>query len=415
MTEYFPGIAHLHFIMVRDSYSWPYTPVPVTITNVSPANKMKNTYLWLEPATNTTISHKNRKPMPPEKPQYTRLIIFYFSGTGNARLAARKIAEVAGAGGVETVVYNIAVLKRDRPGIPQNALLGFCFPTHGFNAAPSLLNFVFRFPKGKNRVFLLNTRAGLKAGKLHIAGIGGLALWVPALMLLFKGYRIAGLRPLDLPSNWISLHPGLTKNAVDFIAARCERTLEKFTRRILTGKPVLNGLYWLPLDIAVSPIAPAYYFFGRYALAKTFFASSECNNCGLCIKNCPVQAIKTVDDRPYWTYDCESCMRCMNHCSRRAIETAHGFSFLIWWLAFSVVPAAILKALANHDFITSALLREYSGLLFNTTVFLTGLIVIFFGYRILHFFLRYRWINKIVTFSSFTRFKFWNRYRMKEG
>ncbi len=350
--------------------------------------------------------------MYPAPSRYERLILFYFSGTGNARFAAQKIAAFASEKSVCVSVFNIAEVKRDYPEIHLDALIGFCFPTHGFNAAPSLLNFIYRFPKGKNRVFLLNTRAGLKAGNVHIAGIGGLALWLPALLLLFKGYKTIGFRPLDLPSNWISLHPGLTKNAVRFIARRCENTLKKFTEKILSGKPVLNGLLWLPLDLAVSPIAPAYYFFGRYALAKTFFASCKCTNCGLCIENCPVQAIKRISERPYWTYDCESCMRCMNHCPQRAIETSHGFSFFIWWLAFSVVPAVILKVLVKYGVITAEFLHKYIDLLFNGTLFLTGLIVIFFGYRILHFFLRYKWINRIITFTSFTHFKFWNRYKM---
>jgi len=350
--------------------------------------------------------------MQPASLPYPSLILFYFSGTGNARFAAQKIATLARDKQVEATVYNIAEVKRDYPEIPEDALIGFCYPTHGFNAAPSLLNFVFRFPKGKNRVFLLNTRAGLKAGRVHIAGIGGLALWLPALFLLFKGYKPTGFRPLDLPSNWILLHPGLTKKAVRFIANRCEHTLEKFTDRILSGKPVLNGLLWLPLDIAVSPISFGYYFLGRYALGKTLFASYDCNNCRLCISNCPVQAIREVDDRPYWTFKCESCMRCINNCPRRAIETAHGFSFFIWWLAFSVVPMAVLKALVKYGIITTAFLNEYIDLLFNGTVFLTALIVIFWGYEILHYFLRFRWINKIITFTSFTHFRFWNRYRM---
>ena len=356
-----------------------------------------------------------QKTMPSTPPKYPNLILFYFSGTGNARFAAQKIATLVRDKQVEATVYNIAEVKRDYPEIPEDALIGFCYPTHGFNAAPSLLNFVFRFPKGKNRVFLLNTRAGLKAGKVHISGIGGLALWLPALFLLFKGYKPIGFRPLDLPSNWILLHPGLTKNAVKFIVRRCEKTLEKFTEKILSGKPVLNGLLWLPLDIAVSPIAVGYYFFGRYALAKTFFANYNCNNCGLCIKNCPVQAIKLLDERPYWSYDCESCMQCVNNCPQRAIEVAHGFSFFIWWLAFSVVPAAILKTLVKYGVITSEFLHEYIDWLFNGTVFLTGLIVIFFGYRILHYFLRFRWFNKIITYTSFTHFKFWNRYKMPES
>ena len=39
---------------------------------------------------------------------YRRLVIFYFSGTGNARFAAQKIAMLAREKGVEATVYNIA-------------------------------------------------------------------------------------------------------------------------------------------------------------------------------------------------------------------------------------------------------------------------------------------------------------------
>ena len=345
--------------------------------------------------------------------KYEKILIWYFSGTGNARFAAYKIAEIARPEGYDVSVNNIADPIPDFSNINENCLIGFCFPTHGFNAPPIVLKFLRKLPKGKSDVFLLNTRAGMKLFKQHTPGIGGIALWLPALMLIFKGYRTIGFRPLDMPSNWIFLHPGLTSNAVHFITQRCTKTLTTFTNKIIKGHPVLNGLLWLPLDIALLPISMGYYFFGRFVLAKTFFANYNCTNCGLCMKECPVNAIKEINKRPYWTFDCESCMKCMNNCPQRAIETAHGFIFLVWWLAFSSIPYFLLKLLLNHQLISKSFYHNYFDLLFNGVVLITGLIVIFFAYKILHQLLRVRLFNKIITFTSLTHFKFWNRYMHK--
>lgn len=343
--------------------------------------------------------------------KYEKILIWYFSGTGNARFAANKISELSKQKGTEVSVYNIANPKQDFSSIDKNCLIGFCYPTHGFNAPPNVLKFIAKFPKGNSDVFLLNTRAGMKLYKLHLPGIGGMALWLPALFLFFKGYRSIGFRPLDLPSNWVSLHPGLKQKVVNSIYDHCNRTLSKFTNRIAKGKPVLNGMFWIPVDIALIPFTIGYYLFARFAIAKTFFANFNCSKCGLCIKQCPVGAIITKDDRPYWTFSCESCMQCMNKCPQRAIETAHGFTFLLWWLVFSSIPYLLMRFLLQQQLLPEHIYHDYFKLIYNILVFLTGLPLIFFGYRILHRLLKYRIINKIITFTSFTHYKFWRRYR----
>ncbi len=345
-----------------------------------------------------------------EMPKYDKILIWYFSGTGNARFAANKIADIAKKNGQIVFVYNMADGEQDFSQINENCLIGFCYPTHGFNAPPNVLRFIRKFPKNRSKIFLLNTRAGMKLFKLHTAGLGGLALWLPAFLLFLKGYKPIGFRPLDMPSNWISLHPGLTSNAVNFIHQRCRITINNFTNKIINKKPVLNGLLWLPLDIAVIPISLAYYFFGRFFLAKTFYASYNCTNCGLCIRQCPVSAIQELNGRPYWTFSCESCMKCMNNCPERAIETAHGYVILIWWLAFSIVPGILVKALVKYQIISTELYNNYFNLIFNASILLSGLIVVFLGYKILHQLLRIKFINKIITLTSVTHFKWWRRY-----
>ncbi len=343
---------------------------------------------------------------------YEKLLIYWFSGTGNAKYASKWISEYAKAAGVQTELVSLSEGKYFGKDIhTKNTLIGFCYPTHGFNAPPAVLKFLKIFPRGKHDIFLLNTRAGMKISKIFTPGLSGLALLLPAVILKIKGYKIRAYRPLDMPSNWISLHPGLKREVVESIHARCKGIIKRFSGKILERKFVYRGLYALPLDLAIIPVSIGYYFYGRFALAKTFFANYKCNDCGLCYKNCPVKAIVKKDNRPFWTFNCESCMKCMNNCPQRAIETAHGFTALLWWLAFSLIPYALVKLLVEINIIPYSYYVQHLRLLINIIMVLSGLITIFLGYRILHFLLRYKPLNRFFTFTSFTSYRFWRRYR----
>jgi ferredoxin len=344
---------------------------------------------------------------------YNKLIIYFFSGTGNAKTASHWIAEKAKSRGILTEVIRIdknTPVPRER--FEENTLVGFCFPTHGFNTPPIVIDFIRRFPKSKGtKIFLLNTRAGMKIYKLFTPGMSGTALWWPALMLGLRGYTCIGYQPLDLPSNWISVHPGLREKVVDSIFNRCKRITDRFTEKLLEGKRVYQAFWGLPVDILISPISVIYYLFGRFALSKTYFASYKCNNCDKCIKDCPVQAIKLVDKRPYWTYKCESCMHCMNHCPERAIETGHAFFIFLWWLAFTLVPVIILNLLINYEIIPEDIIKSSYKYIYNGIQYGVGMWIIFGGYKLMHYFLRFKWINYLITWTSLTRFRFWRRYK----
>lgn len=348
-----------------------------------------------------------------EKSNYTGVSIYYFSGTGNAKFAAEQIKNNSEEDGVPAKVFNIADQSLSIESIEKEELLGFCYPTHGFNAPPIIIKFLLSFPRGNTKVFLLNTRAGLKMSKVHIPGIGGLALWLPALILLFKGYKPIGFRPLDMPSNWISLHPGLKENVVRSIHQHCSLTLKRFSDRLLQGKWVLNGFLWLPLDILLAPISIGYYWLGRFALAKTFFANTTCNNCNLCIEDCPVNAIIEKDGRPFWTLKCESCMHCMNICPHRAIEIPHAYLLPLWWLAFSTAPYWIMKLMVKYEVISQAFYRQYFELIFYLVMIPVGFAIFIYGYRLLHWLIGFKFINTLITNTSLTHYSWWRRYRFK--
>lgn len=75
------------------------------------------------------------------------LYIFFISGTGNARISSEWIADEAGKKGLKTVVQQIDRLENIViPQADEKPLIGFAFPTHGFNAAPIMLRFIAGFP-----------------------------------------------------------------------------------------------------------------------------------------------------------------------------------------------------------------------------------------------------------------------------
>jgi ferredoxin len=337
------------------------------------------------------------------------LYIYYISGTGNAKISSKWIADEAGKRGIKTVVQQIDRLENIiMPDPSGNPLIGFAYPTHGFNAAPIMLRFLSSFPRGlcKN-IFLLNTRAGMKLYKIFIPGLSGIALLLPAFILLLKGYRCIAFRPVDLPSNWIPLHPGIRKKIVDSIFERCERIVRDFANKILSGKKVYKGLYSLPIDILISPIAFGYFVAGRFFLSKTFIANYNCTNCGLCISECPTGSIKSVNNRPYWKLTCESCMRCLNHCPERAIEAAHGMA-LGFWLIITAVNAQsilILVKIINIQPETTLIkiLAQVLSLCF--TVFIPALL-----YILIHYAMGFKPVKYLIRFTSLTSLPFWRRY-----
>jgi len=338
------------------------------------------------------------------------LYIFYISGTGNARASSEWIADEAIKRGLKTVVQRIDRLENIiMPLVEEKPLIGFAFPTHGFNAVPIMLKFIAGFPTFLCRdVFLLNTRAGMKLYKLFMPGLSGVALLLPAFILWLKGYKCIGFRPVDLPSNWIPLHPGLKKKVIESIYSRCEEIVRKFAHKILTGEKVYRGLYSLPVDLLISPLALGYYIGGRFFLSKTFIANYNCDECGICIKECPTSSIKFVGNRPYWKLTCESCMRCLNRCPRNAIEAAHGMA-IVFWLIFSAINAQVILLIIHALHIQP---EVWWWKITADIIGLGGMILIpALLYRIMHYAMGFKPIRYLVWFTSLTALPFWRRYK----
>jgi Pyruvate/2-oxoacid:ferredoxin oxidoreductase delta subunit len=348
------------------------------------------------------------------KIRYDTLLLVYYSGTGNSRRVCEWIAETASENGIHTEVTSFDRFDPDQvSGLPGRKLIGFFSATHGFNMPHSMLKFLFRFNTWKGSdIFIGNTRAGMKLSKIFLPGLSGIALYFPALIMALKGYRVRSLYPVDLPSNWISLHPGLKTKVIDSMFDHYRTLTRNYALKVISGKrPFWKAFVLLPLDLLVTPLALGYYFFGRFIIAKTFFANENCDNCGVCTSQCPTRSIVISGNRPFWKLSCESCMRCMNNCPKRAIETAHSFFIvMIILLTYLVNPVVAKGVKESVTYIFHGLPAGYE--LIHSIVSWSAAVLIFaLSYRLMHYLSRFRFFNRMITHTSLTYWKFWRRYR----
>lgn len=343
--------------------------------------------------------------------KFHKVVIYYFSGTGNAKNTAFWIGDEVKRQGVDIEIINIGKIQRKEISQPaENTLIGFISPTHGFHFPEIMRRFINGFPKVKNcSAFIVNTRAGLRIGKLFLPGLSGVLHYWSSIVLNGKGFKIVGLLPVDLPSNWLSIHPTIRKKGTELIYEHIEPKVRRFATKILDGKTSYRALYDIIQDTLIAPISILYILFGRYFFAKSFIASSDCDMCGLCEKTCPVQAIKQVDNRMFWTIKCESCMKCMNECPQKAIETAHGFI-----IVGSIILTSFLTYLINHiltfsPFVDWQVLKNENIKSILITILFFPLL--FIGYRIMHWLMRFKLFERIFVLSALTKYKFWGRYK----
>ncbi|MCD4770232.1 MAG: EFR1 family ferrodoxin [Bacteroidales bacterium] len=335
--------------------------------------------------------------------------LYFLTGTGNSYWSAITLRDLAESEGVTTNVIPVDVLKKKDIILNRSDdLYGFLYPTHGFSLPWHMLKFMLKFPAGKGRIFFVNNRAGMKLSKLYTPGISGIAVLVPMLIFLIKGYKIAGTMPLDTPSNWISIHPGLRPRIVNSIFDRRVRDVGNLWNRLAHHKRVYPAKFWilLPVDIFVSPVSFGYMLYGRFLLGRTYIADYKCDGCGLCAAYCPVSAIKMVNNRPYWTYRCESCMRCSNICPKSSINSSVPLAITYTWLLIWIIgykgPFAEIWRWIDQAGPLASFIIEYA------VWWVITLILAWVVYQVVFILSKIRIFNIIFTYT--TPMKFWRHY-----
>ena len=273
-------------------------------------------------------------------------MIFYFSGTGNTKWAASKLAAATREDLISIAPYMRADDSSHNLAEPfilkENERLGFVFPVHGWRVPKLVREFISKMKiqrvssdasvenKAKADDCLKNSpftycvcTAGDSIG-LTIENLNEVISQNPSLQALGIT-EVSSSYSLIMPESYIGL-PFMDvdpkereirkkENAAQQLAVVCE---EIFDRKEGISRLVKGPIPWFFTKVVGG-------FFENVLITdKRFHVEKDrCVKCGICANVCPVGDIKGGHgEYPVWLHhkDCLTCFTCYHHCPHHAIE-----------------------------------------------------------------------------------------------
>lgn len=236
-----------------------------------------------------------------------KTVLYYFSGTGNTLMLARLLAKELG----DSEIINIAGCNDSTPA-PEADAIGILYPVYACGLPKMMCGFV------KNN---LRINAGTYIFSLtNYACFGGPAsLQQLKSILENKGGKLNAGFGIAMPSNDIMLGGAESqKKQTEHFTAAAEEI--KTIAQIIEETP--ENYFYHKSRIPLFAARLCYKLFFWYCAKRTkgFYVNDSCTSCGICVKICPSQNIKLVNERPTWGGNCEQCMACLQWCPAIAIH-----------------------------------------------------------------------------------------------
>ncbi|KAH3756386.1 hypothetical protein Pelo_11806 [Pelomyxa schiedti] len=306
--------------------STPASAVPSTSTSTATATSTSaSTTAAASTATVTTSSSPS---------SVLRVVVFYYSLTGNTAYVAKRIAQELNEAGSTAVTSPSAPEGGARP-ISADAMdvsnpaakaaladahaIGFGGLTWGYKEPPPLREWMAAIQpdsvRGK-RAFVFTTCGGNQ----------GRALSNMANTLSSKGAIMIGELTLLAPSNYTCWNP--PKGVKQLWGSEERDKITKFSHSLI---PKLLASTVQSLSIWGSAQGYALGWLGDWACAmpvgEISVDKSKCIKCDLCVRQCPFGALTRsaeVEDAPIvWNKKkCLGCCRCINNCPKNCINSS---------------------------------------------------------------------------------------------
>ena len=231
-------------------------------------------------------------------------MVLYFSGTGNSRYVAKKIAEVSGD---DLVSIGQKLKSGDFGEIRSEKPLVFVGPVYA-GRLPRVMEDYIRKVKftGTQRAYFVVTCAQTP--------------WVTVQyvekLCAEKGFSMLGFNAVVMPQGYIAGGGTQPKEVND-------KTLKEAEPKIISIAETIRDRQMLPkeqpgkamMSKVLNPI-----MYSMMIRAKSFRVTDKCSGCGKCAQRCPLNNIKLTNGKPVWGDQCTHCMACIAGCPNEAIE-----------------------------------------------------------------------------------------------
>lgn len=251
-------------------------------------------------------------------------MIFYFSGTGNTRWAAQKVA-AATADRLVNIAEEMLAAETAQASDPQftytlaqDERIGFFFPVHGWRPPRLVLDFL-------DRLHLTNADSHYAYVVCTAGDNVGEAVSILEKRLQTMGIKIDSAISLIMPESYV----GLPFMDVDTPAKEQCKKMEadnKLTRFIADIMECRSGVrditigHWPRINSRLIGSV----FVKKLVTDRPFHVVADrCLHCGKCASVCPVANIHFENGgEPSWLHNgkCLSCFACYHHCPTHAIE-----------------------------------------------------------------------------------------------
>lgn len=232
-------------------------------------------------------------------------MIFYFSATGNSRHAAKEIEKATG----ENIISVTDCLKNNNFNFSINdgEIIGFICPVYNFGLPVTVVDFIDRLQIdcGSSYVFTLVTYGGFSGGASKMIKN----------KLKEKSIKTDASFSVRMPDTWTPVYDLSDKEKVAETNRKADIKISRIIKQILKKA---KGNY----DSRRIPFGDKFY--GGYEEMRktsTLSVNENCTGCGLCAKQCPVDAIEIQNSKPAWIKEkCAMCLGCLHRCPEFAIH-----------------------------------------------------------------------------------------------
>ena len=233
-------------------------------------------------------------------------MILYFTGTGNSRYIAERIAVALDD---ELLSMNDRIKAGDTSPVTSDERLVIVTPTYAWRIPRIVRDHLAKtdFPCGAQAWFVMT--CGSEIG--NAAGYNRAFCQERQLTCM-------GTAQIIMPENYIAMFNVPQAEEARQIVTKAEPDIDRVISAIAANQAFpqpRNNLYDRFMSGPVNPI-----FYSFFVKANAFAAGDACIGCGQCVRLCSTNNITVQNGKPVWGGNCTHCMACICRCPAKAIE-----------------------------------------------------------------------------------------------